>query len=321
MNPLRALFLSLSRMPPALMLVLIVGLAIVVTMLVMNQVGEQQRSLKEQQAALQAKLEQKATVVYATKDIPEGATIASDALEEKQVGAGEKPVDALESSAMAVGRIAKAGIATGQIVSSHDLAPVGMSSGFEAKIKDGYRAVTFPADMNTGVAGFVAPGSHVDVVAYVGTGRETKAAPILSDVEVIAVGQNYQRQPAGGSAGGGGGGATQMTTVTVALTPSDSDKLIKGMKAASGNLYLTLRNEKDHAPVPTVDVTSLFEKPQGHSSELASLPPPPGNLPPLGGGPGGGLGGLPAMAPPPPALHEVEQWAGGSKEVRSVPKD
>ncbi len=57
------------------------------------------------------------------------------------------------------------------------------------------RALTFGVDNNSGVAGFVNPDSRVDIIAMVGTGADTKAAPILSDVEVIAVGQLYQKSP------------------------------------------------------------------------------------------------------------------------------
>ena len=73
---------------------------------------------------------------------------------------------------MATGRIAKYGILAGQIVSQHDLAPQGISLGFEAKLKEGMRALTFGVDNNSGVAGFVNPDSRVDIIAMVGTGAE-----------------------------------------------------------------------------------------------------------------------------------------------------
>jgi pilus assembly protein CpaB len=313
MNPLRALFLSLSRIPPAVMILLIVGLAVVVAMVINNQVGQQTHELEAQKAALEAKMSQKATVVYATKDIQEGATISSDALEEKQVDASTKPVDALESSGMAVGRIAKTSIAVGNIVSAHDLAPINLATGFESKIKDGYRAVTFGVDNTSGVAGFIAPGSHVDIIASVGSGADVKAAPILSDVEVIAVGTTYQRAP---NSAAGAAAANPASSVTVGVSPVDANKLIKSN--SSGKLYLTLRNDKDHTPVAVVDITSLYAK--SHSaSDVASLPPPPSSLPPLPQG-GAGMPGLPALAPPPPKDHEVEQWAASKKDVITVPR-
>jgi hypothetical protein len=49
MNPLRALFLSLSKMPPAVMLLVILGLAVIVTMTVTGKVAEQEKTVSAQQ--------------------------------------------------------------------------------------------------------------------------------------------------------------------------------------------------------------------------------------------------------------------------------
>jgi pilus assembly protein CpaB len=310
MNPLRALFVSLSRMPPAVMLVIIIVLAVVVTMMVQGQLGEKERLAKEQEAALKAKYEQKGKIVYAVKDIPEGATISAADLEEKEELTSRIPPDALASSSLAIGRIAKYGIPTGNIVSARDLAQTAAAVGFESKLKEGYRAVTFAVDANSGVAGFVNPGSHVDIVAVVGGGAQTKAHPILSDIEVVAVGSVYQRSP-------GATGSVPASSVTVSVAPGDANKLIKAIKA--GSLYLTLRNDKDHSPVPVVDVASLFEKPAVPKTEVATLPPPSALPPPPLPGALGGPAAAPAPPPPPP-LHEIEVWSGSKKEVLSVPK-
>lgn len=317
MNPLRALFLSLSRMPPAVMLVIIIGLAVLVTVMVTGKVSEQETAFKAKQSELEAKMSQKGKVVYTIKDIPEGQTIPTEALEEREIEQSKIPQDAITSASLAAGRVAKYGISSGQIVSQHDLAPQGISLGFEARLKEGMRAVTFAVDNNSGVAGFVSPESHVDIIAMVGAGSDTKAQPILSDVEVIAVGQMFQKQP-------GQTTAVPASSVTVAVTPEDSQKLIKAIVA--GKLYLTLRNDKDHTPVATVDVTSLFGKPAAPKDALAALPPPSAlPPPPLPGAPDAGpMGGpgaaLPAAPPPPPPLHEIEIWSGSKKDVLSVPK-
>jgi len=292
------------------MLLIIVGLAVVVTMMVTGTMSSEKRAADEQKAALEAKYNQKATVVYSTKDIPDGATISADSLEEKQVEVGKVPVDALASASLAIGRVAKNGVPAGQIVSQHDLAPIGVSVGFESRVKDGMRAVTFAVDTNSGVAGFVAPGSHVDIIATAGSGYQTKAQPILSDVEVVAVGSQYQKSS-------GASSAIPATSVTVSVTPDDAEKLIRGIMA--GKLYLTLRNDKDNTPVAVVDVTSLFEKPSMPKSEMASLPPPSSlPPPPLPGAPGASASPAP---PPPPPLHEIELWSGSKKEVLSVPRN
>ncbi len=128
------------------------------------------------------------------------------------------------------------------------------------------RAVTFGVDNNSGVAGFVTPDSHVDVIAMVGAGADTKASAILSDVEIIAVGQLYQKSP-------GQSAAMPSSSVTVCVSPEDANKLIKAISASK--LYLTLRNDKDHTPVATVDVTSMFGGgPGGPGKDDLALQPP-----------------------------------------------
>lgn len=74
------------------------------------------------QEALEAK--EMKTIVRATKDIPEGATIRSEDLEEEEMQATLVPQDALTSPEDAPGKIAKYGISQGQIVSLNDLQPV-----------------------------------------------------------------------------------------------------------------------------------------------------------------------------------------------------
>jgi pilus assembly protein CpaB len=317
MNPLRSLFVQLSRIPPAAMLLVIIGLAVMVTMMVTDVLHRQEQSYIDKEHDLQTKLDAKTTVVYAVKDIPEGQQIPSEALEEHRVDTARAPQDALPSSSLASGRVAKYGIAAGQIVSQHDLMPQGIQMGFESHLRDGMRAVTFAVDNNSGVAGFVTPESRVDIISMVGSGSDTKAAPVLSDVQVIAVGQSYQKAA-------NGGGATPASSVTVEVSPEDTQKLIKAI--AASKVYLALRNDKDHTPLATVDVTSLFGKPQStHPTELVGMNPPPPLPPPNGELPDPNLGKIPgpdaiAQAPAPP-LHEVEIWSAGKKDVAQFPSE
>jgi len=313
MNPLRTLFVGISRMPPAVMLATIIGLAVGVTLLVTDRLKTQEDDYRKKTDAMTAQMSAKSTVVYASKDIPEGQTIPSEALEERQIETAKQPQDAIGSATMAAGRVSKYGIAQGQIVSQHDLLPVAVSMGFEARLRPGMRAVTFAVDNNSGVAGFVAPESHVDIISMVGSGADTKAKPVLSDVEVIAVGQTFQKTP-------GAAQATPASSVTVAIGPDDAQKLIKSVLASK--IYLSLRNNMDHVPVATVDVNSLFAKPPVANSEISmatTLPPLP---PPLVGG--NDLPNLTAnpnqsASAPVPMPYEIEAWSGSKKDVITVP--
>lgn len=313
MNPLRALFVGISRMPPAFMLALIIGLAVGVTFLVTDRLKVQEDDYKRKTEALTAQMSAKSTVVYAVKDIPEGQTIPSEALEERQIETNKQPQDAITSASLAAGRVSKYGISQGQLVSQHDLLPLQISMGFEARLKPGMRAVTFAVDNNSGVAGFVAPESHVDIISMVGSGAETKARPILSDVEVIAVGQTYQKNP-------GAQQAAPASSVTVAIAPDDAQKLIKAVLASK--IYLSLRNNTDHTPVATVDVTSMFAKaPTTSTGSMTALVP----MPPM---PAPGISSdasLPSVDPLQSAVapvkppYEVEAWSGSKKDVITVP--
>ncbi|MCC6977425.1 MAG: Flp pilus assembly protein CpaB [Candidatus Melainabacteria bacterium] len=311
MNPMRSLFLSISRIPPAMMLLIIVGLASLITFQVSAYLNKKEAAYDDELNKMKAAQAAKGKVVYAVRDIPEGTAIPMDYLEERELEVGKIPVDSISNASLAAGRVSKFGIMSGQLLSQHDLAPQGMTLGFEARLKQGMRAITFGVDNNTGVAGFLNPESHVDVLAMVGAGAETKASPILSDIEVIAVGQTYQRQA-------GATTATPASSVTVAVTPEDAQKLVKAV--AASKLYLSLRSDRDHQPIATVDVTSLFQKPVKASADIAQLPPPTLNFPQppslLGSG---NPAETSAAVPPPVPPHEIEVWAASRKDVVSVP--
>jgi pilus assembly protein CpaB len=312
MNPFRSLFISLSRIPPVLMLFVILGLAVVVTMYVMDVIGHKQAEIDRIDQIARMHDNEKAKVVYTTKNIDQGEIISAEAIEEKDVPAARAPQDAFNTTNAVVGQQAAYPIPAGTIVGMHAIRPMQISSNFEGRIHEGLRALTFGVDTNSGVAGFIAPGSHVDILGITGSAETTKAAPVMSDVEVIAVGTTYQRSPGSTSANPAG-------SVTVAITPEDSVKLVKAISATK--LYLTLRSDKDHTPIAVVDVRDLFPK-HAQATEIASLPqqllPPPEMPRALDVNSTDTKQG--SVAPLPPPQHEIEMWSGSKKDVLSVPQ-
>jgi pilus assembly protein CpaB len=316
LNPLRTLFLMLSRTPPAIMLLMIIGVAVLVTVTVTSSESVRDKAFNDTLKDLERKNNAKAKVVYVINDIADGQVITSEALEEKEIELTRTPQDAVTNSTIAIGRTVKYGVSTGQILSTHDLAPQGISLSFESHVKEGMRAVTFAVDANSGVAGFIAPDSHVDILGMAGSGADTRVAPILSDVQVVAVGQMFERQAKNQ--------ANPAGSVTVAVSPEDTQKLIKALSASK--LYLSLRNGRDHTPVATVDVTALYPRPAKAMSAtnsgeqaLSNLTPPP--LPDFNAGPIASASFNSSSAQPvPPPLHEIEMWTGSKKDVVSVPK-
>lgn len=111
-NPLRVFFLSLSRMPPALMLLIIIGTAIVVTMMVTGRVSEAEREHNTQ--AVESELtypdtasESKAPVMFSVHKIPEGTKIADGMIEQRRVAETMIFNDALTTKPNVVGRTVK----------------------------------------------------------------------------------------------------------------------------------------------------------------------------------------------------------------------
>jgi len=124
------------------------------------------------------------------------------------------------------------------------LAAPGSVIGLTARIPEGMRATSVKSDEVVGVAGFLFPGSHVDVLVTFRSDRlpapETQI--VLQDVEVLTVGQKLQPDPQGKP--------ETVNVVTLLLTPEDSQKLV--LASSQGGIQFVLRNGADHGKVDAV---------------------------------------------------------------------
>lgn len=121
------------------------------------------------------------------------------------------------------------------------LAAPGSGIGLTTKIPEGMRATSVKSDEIVGVAGFLFPGSHVDVLVTLRSDRmptpETQI--VLQDVEVLTVGQKLEADPAGKP--------ETVNVVTLLLTPEDAQKLV--LASTQGSIQFVLRNSADHTKV------------------------------------------------------------------------
>ncbi len=113
-NPLRVIFLALSRMPPAQMLLIVIGIAVVITMLVTGKLSEVERQHNVQAQTLDSEMtysdtasESKAPVMFSVHKIPEGTKIADGMIEQRRVAETMIFNDALTTKPTAVGRTVK----------------------------------------------------------------------------------------------------------------------------------------------------------------------------------------------------------------------
>ncbi|HOW73114.1 MAG TPA: Flp pilus assembly protein CpaB [Phycisphaerae bacterium] len=179
-------------------------------------------------------------VVCAKADIGSTVEIKDTMLELRAVPRSLVPSQSFYDTKEVIGRVASVVIPQGGPVVASGLAPKGTPAGMAVRIRDGYRAVAVKVDEWAGVAGWIKPGSRVDVVAVMngstGSSRdETISKVILENVEVLAVGQDL------GSTGDVN--ATLPKSVTVLVRPDDVPKL--HLASTKGTVRLAMRNSRD----------------------------------------------------------------------------
>jgi pilus assembly protein CpaB len=155
------------------------------------------------------------------------------------------PAGTLHSVDDAKDRIVRRPLAQGEPVLESSLFPTGASGGLGAVISDKYRAVSVKVDNVIGVAGFVVPGSRVDVMATIRRVDQKRALPyskvILQDVRVLAVDQKLEEVKSGDP--------ELVSVVTLEVDPIQAEHLIYA--AHEGRLQLALRSPGDDVKVAT----------------------------------------------------------------------
>lgn len=301
--------LLIARIPPKIMLAAISAMAVAAGIFVNMELEKSHRLLvDEQKKSTKKRLSQ---LLVAVKEIPEGSPVTADALRVQDVEEGTIPAGALHNAGEALGMEANFTIHTGDSILTQSLRMPVQAQGFSAKIKSGLRAITFPVDASTGVAGFLSPDCRIDIMLQSGSGADAKASPVLSDVQVVAVGQTYQKRA-------GAAEAQPVGSVTVAVQPSDGQKLINAM--SSGKLYCLMRNQSDHTPLVVRDITPALpvQARPGAEPDLSALPfklPVPHSVPEQA------AAAKDQKANRLPSLHSIDVWSANKKDALAFPKD
>jgi pilus assembly protein CpaB len=166
-----------------------------------------------------------------------GAVLKADDIELAQ-WAGSDPVGgAFDKAADLVGREVLFPLSKGQPILDRDLSAAGSGTGLAGKIPDGMRAVALRSDEVVGVAGFLVPGSHLDVLVTYRSDRtpEPVTATVVQNATVIAAGQQIEPDPSGKP--------TAATVVTLLLTPEESERAV--LASTQGAIHFILRNGGD----------------------------------------------------------------------------
>ena len=182
-------------------------------------------------------------VVVAAKALPVGALVGPNdvrvvAWPRRNPVAGSFPTpDAV------VGRGLLAPVLENEPITTAKLAAKEAGAGLAPTIPLGMRAISVKVDEVVGVAGFVVPGAHVDVLATVAVRNEDSTTrAVVSNLTVLAAGTRVDQQDAQQ------GKAIPTTVVTLLSTPEDAERI--ALASTDGKLILVLRNPLDVAPTP-----------------------------------------------------------------------
>jgi pilus assembly protein CpaB len=209
-------------------------------------------------------------VVVAKRAVEAGAVLTMEDLTLGDIATDTIPDTVFTSADQLVGRVTVVSIIQGQAVSTTLLAPRGMGPGLQAAVPIGMRAVTMEINEMTGVAGYLIPGCHVDVVQ---TLKDEKtglplARTIAQNVKITAVGVRH-----GPDSDGGG------RSITLLVTPQQAELL--ELAGSIGRPRFSLRGGNDLTNIDTKGITfaELVGHHSNHGDEYASAPVVPSTQP------------------------------------------
>jgi pilus assembly protein CpaB len=243
--------------------------------------------------------------------------------------AGRSTKEALTALEQIDGQIATGFIAKDKPVTSADVAYPDASFGMTFQVPSGSRAMAVPVTPVSGVAGFLKPGNHVDVLATFrkAGGGEAVTRTVAQDVVLLAYGHEIRPAASEGEESGkkekkSESESQPADTATLLLSPVQAEPL--AMAASEAKLSLALRGIKEETPLARVSGVWQHEitdtAADRHAASHPTAAPPAPN-------PAVQTAALPApVAPrvsekqPEPATRPIFIYRGTRAEVVQVPR-
>jgi pilus assembly protein CpaB len=182
-------------------------------------------------------------VVVATQAAALGQTADLALPQARRFPMGTAPLGAFVDASQISGRVLARSVVPGEPILESSLLPEGSEPGLPSLIGEASRAVSIQVDEFVGVAGFVQPGSKVDVMATLNTGSTSRTEAILQNVRVLAVDVRTTQ---------GDGTPQTARVITLEVSPRQAETLTNA--ESSGKIKLALRNPKDASQSRPVQV-------------------------------------------------------------------
>jgi pilus assembly protein CpaB len=235
-------------------------------------------------------------LIVAADDIQVGSRIEEHDIRVAKFPASGLPAGIYTKRSQVLGRGVVVPISSGEFILPSKLAAENAGSGLPSLIPPGMRAVSVRVNEVVSVAGFVGPGTRVDVL-LTGTptsGGESQTTTVLQNVAVIASGHTLERNASGE--------AQNTPVITLLVSPDDAERLT--LASNEGHIQLALRNPLDtrQDDVPAAGEKGLYK---GASGPLVAATPAPAHIHPVKQ--------KITAPPPPPIVHSVEIYEGDKR--------
>jgi pilus assembly protein CpaB len=150
----------------------------------------------------------------------------------------------------ALNRGVLAAVMQNEPLTANKLASAESGAGLPPAIPQGMRAMAVRVNDVIGVAGFISPGSRVDVVVTIRRTQDSMTRTAASNVTVLTAGtRKDQEKPQSDTARVSDHGET---VVTLMVTPGDAERI--ALAQSEGQIMLVLRNPLDTETVATSGV-------------------------------------------------------------------
>ena len=201
-------------------------------------------------------------VVIAAADLQLGAELKKEDLQVIAFPKGQAPEGAFSNPSEIVGRGLIVPIVKNEPILPAKLASKEAGSGLPPVIPEGMRAVSVRVNEVIGVAGYVLPGTRVDVVATQSpTNNQTDMTSkvVLSNVQVLTAGTRMEQDAEKGK-------PVAVTVVTLLVNPEQSERI--ALASTEGKIQLALRNPLDTGAPETPGI-----KPAGLMGTVKAVAP------------------------------------------------
>lgn len=194
--------------------------------------------ISEAPTPLEATVSSARTAVVATRDLPVGAIVRREDVKTIDWPGSAVPQGFAAEAGEVVGRGLITEVRENEPLLEWKLAQREAGGGLSITIPEGMRAVSVGVDEVIGVAGFVLPGTRVDVLVTVvpsSDRMQTITRTILKNIRALTADQQYQQDI--------DGEPSYVTVVTLLVTPEQAEALT--LAATEGQIQLALRNTLD----------------------------------------------------------------------------